>query len=62
MPALLVFVFIIYFPGLNGPFLLDDYSNFVNVQTTDASWETLKSSALGDGTTTPYRPLSRATL
>lgn len=62
MPALLVFVFIIYYPGLNGPFLLDDYSNFVNVQTTDASWETLKSSALGDGTTTPYRPLSRATL
>ena len=62
LPALLVIVFIIYSPGLNGPFLLDDYSNFVYVQNTDASWQTLKSAALGDGIATPYRPLSRATL
>ncbi|MFW2438904.1 MAG: hypothetical protein ACN4GR_05975 [Arenicellales bacterium] len=62
LPVLLIFVFIIYLPGLNGPFLLDDYSNFVNIQTTDADWETLKSAAIGDGTTRPYRPLSRTTL
>ncbi len=62
LAAVFVLTIIVYFPGLDGPFLLDDYTNFVDVQNSDRSWETLKSSAIGDGTSTPYRPLSRATL
>ena len=62
LTALCILTILIYLPGLNGPFLLDDYSNFLSIQLNELSFDTLLNASVGNGTTNPYRPLSRATL
>jgi len=62
LTALCILTILIYLPGLNGPFLLDDHSNFLTIQLNELSFDTLLNASVGNGTTNPYRPLSRATL
>jgi len=61
--ALLVNV-VIYYQGVNGPYILDDYPNLIDnpkILIHDLDYDSLKSAALSSNSSRFYRPLSMLT-
>jgi tetratricopeptide (TPR) repeat protein len=59
LPALAAFL--VYFPGLSGPFLLDDISNQINAYSYDWDWEHILSTSFSNQSGLFRRPLANFT-
>lgn len=63
--ALLLVVTLVYWPGLSGGFIFDDFPNFVDNGKTDMEnlgWEELKQAALASDSSKLRRPLAMLSL
>ena len=58
-------VLLVYWPGLSGPFVFDDFHNFVEnpaVQVDEWSLESIREAATAYGTRLPHRPVATLSL
>ena len=61
LAGLLILTFLVYFPGLGGGFILDDYSNITSnrsLQIDELNYESLKTAALSGKSSRFKRPIS----